>query len=100
VGQGSSFKSILITGASSGLGGALARAYAKPGVTLGLIGRSQEKLDKVAETCRAAGAEVRAAAIDVWAPGSRTSQAPLRSISLSPMRAPRPGRLQGPPPKG
>jgi len=65
VDQGASFKSILITGASSGLGGALARAYARPGVTLGLIGRSQDKLDKVAEACRGAGAEVRAAAIDV-----------------------------------
>ncbi|HEX4506121.1 MAG TPA: SDR family NAD(P)-dependent oxidoreductase [Alphaproteobacteria bacterium] len=63
--HGGSFKSILITGASSGLGGALARAYAKPGVTLGLIGRTQEKLDKVTEACRALGAEVRAAAIDV-----------------------------------
>jgi short-subunit dehydrogenase len=65
VGQGAGFKSILITGASSGLGGALARAYARPGVTLGLIGRTQEKLDKVAEACRTSGAEVRAATIDV-----------------------------------
>ena len=63
--HGASFKSILITGASSGLGGALARAYAKPGVTLGLIGRTQEKLNKVAEACKALGAEVRAAVIDV-----------------------------------
>jgi short-subunit dehydrogenase len=65
VGQGVGFASILITGASSGLGGALARAYAGPGVTLGLIGRSQDKLDTVAKACRAAGAAVRAAAIDV-----------------------------------
>jgi short-subunit dehydrogenase len=65
VGQGTDFKSILITGASSGLGGALACAYARPGVTLGLIGRSQDKLDKVAEACRVSGAMVHAAAIDV-----------------------------------
>jgi short-subunit dehydrogenase len=65
VGQSAGFTSILITGASSGLGGALARAYARPGVTLGLIGRTQEKLDTVAEACRASGAEVRAAAMDV-----------------------------------
>ncbi len=63
--QGAAFKSILITGASSGLGGALARAYARPGVTLGLIGRTPEKLDKVVEACRTAGATVHAAAIDV-----------------------------------
>ena len=55
----------MITGASSGLGSALAQAYAKPGVTLGLISRSQDKLDKVADACRASGAEVSAAAIDV-----------------------------------
>jgi short-subunit dehydrogenase len=65
VGRQTAFKSIIITGASSGLGAALARAYAKPGVTLGLVGRSQAKLDQVSEHCRAAGAEVRAAAIDV-----------------------------------
>ena len=65
MGQGAGFTSILITGASSGLGAALARAYARPGVTLGLIGRSQDKLDTVAAACRTAGAEVRAAAIDV-----------------------------------
>jgi len=65
VGRRPAFKSILITGASSGLGAALARAYAGPGVTLGLVGRSKDKLDQVAEICRTAGAEVRAAAIDV-----------------------------------
>lgn len=56
---------IVITGASSGLGAALARAYAKPGVTLGLVGRSRERLDEVAEFCRTAGAHVNAAVIDV-----------------------------------
>lgn len=65
MGRQTAFKSILITGASSGLGAALARAYAKPGVTLGLIGRSQEKLNQVTEACRAGGAEVHAAALDV-----------------------------------
>jgi short-subunit dehydrogenase len=56
---------ILITGASSGLGAELARAYALPGVTLGLIGRSEAKLQDVARDCRDAGAIVEFAAMDV-----------------------------------
>jgi short-subunit dehydrogenase len=58
-------KSILITGASSGIGAALARAYAAPGVTLALTGRDAIRLASVAETCRAAGATVATAVIDV-----------------------------------
>ena len=58
-------KSILITGASSGLGAALARAYAAPGVKLTLGGRDAERLGRIAAECRARGAEVVAAAVDV-----------------------------------
>ncbi len=58
-------KSILITGASSGLGAALAHAYAAPGVDLALGGRDQDRLEAVAKVCRAAGATVQARAIDV-----------------------------------
>ncbi len=57
--------SILITGASSGLGAALAEIYAAPGVTLFLGGRNRERLESVAVLCRARGAEVRMEAIDV-----------------------------------
>lgn len=57
--------SICITGASSGIGAALARAYAAPGVTLALAGRSAERLDHCAEHCRQAGAEVDTARLDV-----------------------------------
>jgi short-subunit dehydrogenase len=56
---------IVITGASSGLGRALARAYAAPGVILGLIGRDAERLDASAEACRAKGATVETGQIDV-----------------------------------
>lgn len=58
-------QSILITGASSGIGAALALAYAAPGVTLVLGGRSAERLADVASACRAKGATVETAAIDV-----------------------------------
>jgi short-subunit dehydrogenase len=57
--------SILITGASSGLGASLARSYAAPGVRLALVGRNGERLEKTASACRAAGAEVATGLFDV-----------------------------------
>ena len=58
-------KAIVISGASGGLGAALARHYAAPGVALGLIGRNPDRVEAVAAACRQAGAVVEAAAIDV-----------------------------------
>lgn len=50
-------KRILITGASSGIGRALALAYAQEGASLVLLGRDVARLDDVARACRDAGAQ-------------------------------------------
>ncbi len=59
------FSSIVLTGASSGIGEALALDYAGPGVALALTGRDAERLETVAAGCRAKGATVLAETIDV-----------------------------------
>lgn len=56
---------ILITGASSGLGAALALHYARPGVTLHLQGRNEERLAAVAHQAKLRGAEVHEKILDV-----------------------------------
>eukprot|EP01105_Mastigella_eilhardi_P009674 TRINITY_DN227_c0_g3_i1.p1 TRINITY_DN227_c0_g3~~TRINITY_DN227_c0_g3_i1.p1 ORF type:complete len:334 (-),score=81.92 TRINITY_DN227_c0_g3_i1:141-1046(-) len=44
---------VVITGASSGIGAALACAYARRGITLGLVGRNAQQLQEVKERCTA-----------------------------------------------
>lgn len=56
---------ILITGASSGLGAALARAYSAPNRRLVLWGRDCERLDAIVAECRTHGADVDAASFDL-----------------------------------
>jgi short-subunit dehydrogenase len=56
---------VLITGASSGIGAALARAYARPGATLSLAGRDRSRLSDVAMSCRQRGATADESACDV-----------------------------------
>jgi short-subunit dehydrogenase len=68
---------IVVTGASSGLGRGLALSYAAPGASLGLVGRDPARLAETAGACRARGADVETARLDVAEP------APLREWLLA-----------------
>jgi short-subunit dehydrogenase len=59
---------VLITGATSGIGAALARSYARPGRTLILHGRNEMRLAEVRSHCEAQGARVLAVRFDVRDP--------------------------------
>lgn len=56
---------IALTGASSGIGAALALEYARAGCTLSLLARRKDGLEKVAEAARNCGADVHCQAGDV-----------------------------------
>ena len=55
----------LITGASSGIGKATALAFAKAGINLALVSRSQEKLEAVAIAARQTGVSVKVYPLDL-----------------------------------
>ncbi len=59
------WRHVLVTGASSGLGRALALACAGEGVLLHLGGRDAGRLEAVAEACRATRADARPRVVDV-----------------------------------
>lgn len=68
------FQNIIISGASSGLGRALAEVYAQPGLRLFLTGRNLQRLEETARSCQEKGAFVEIysmeitdlAAVQVW----------------------------------
>src|SRR6187455_1439868 len=56
---------VILTGASEGIGRALALALASRGARLVLAARDRERLETLAQECRARGAEARALPTDV-----------------------------------
>ena len=61
-------KAVIVTGASRGLGAALAEALGRAGARLVLISRDREALGSVVERIRAGGGEAHAVVADVSAP--------------------------------
>ncbi len=55
----------IITGASSGIGRATALAFAKSGINLALIARSQDKLSSVVSAAEAVGVKAQAYSLDL-----------------------------------
>src|ERR1700731_1607082 len=76
-------KTILITGASSRIGRALAFVYARDGVSLSLIGRDRERLEDAADAARAHGVEGCIGQLDV-----RDQDAMAHWIEAADMRRP------------
>ena len=75
-------RAIFITGASSGIGAALAEAYAEPGVVLGLAARRTDRLQAVARRCRKQGASVHCYTLDVRsAEGARVVAAKFLAVA-------------------
>ena len=66
--SGASEPAIVVTGASSGIGEAIARTAAREGSFLLLVGRSSEALDALVAELTAAGARAAALPIDLLAP--------------------------------
>ncbi|MBZ8133683.1 SDR family oxidoreductase [Afifella sp. IM 167] len=58
-------RTVVITGASAGVGRAVTRRFAREGARLGLIARGRQRLEETAEEVRALGGEAEIFAIDV-----------------------------------
>ncbi|MER6913214.1 SDR family oxidoreductase [Streptomyces sp. NPDC000594] len=80
-------RSVLITGASSGIGAAAARVFAAQGARLTLLARRAERLEELVRAVRADGGEAQAAVADV-----RESAQVERAVALAVERY---GRLDG-----
>ena len=76
---------VLITGASSGIGEALAREYAAHGANLTLVARRKELLEQLAGTLRALGVQVQVIAKDLSIPETATEILPEAERALGPI---------------
>ncbi|MFN7917682.1 MAG: glucose 1-dehydrogenase [Vicinamibacterales bacterium] len=63
-------KSVIVTGATSGIGRAAALGFAAQGASVLLVGRDETALGEAASTARASGATVATCAADITADGS------------------------------
>lgn len=72
-------KSVLVTGASSGIGSALAQEMARRGAAVGICGRREDKLAEVLANCRAASPESAMWALDLASAGAAEDLA-LRAL--------------------
>lgn len=81
-----SHRHVLITGASSGIGAALARRLAGSGTRLSLVARDPERLAGVAGECTAAGATVQVRQCDV-ADGGVMERAMIDCDDVAPIDA-------------
>ena len=80
---------ILVTGASSGIGAELAPQLARAGATVGIVARRAERLDEVLERCREHAPESRLWAADLG-DLERAEQVALRGLGrVRPPRLPR-----------
>lgn len=59
------WRHVAITGATSGIGAALARALSGPGRSLSLAGRDPDRLARLVDECKAKGADARGTVVDV-----------------------------------
>jgi NADP-dependent 3-hydroxy acid dehydrogenase YdfG len=58
-------QAVIVTGASTGIGQALARQLARRGAKVSIAARRADRLEEVATTCRALGSEVLVVPTDV-----------------------------------
>lgn len=75
---------VLVTGASGGLGGALALEYAETGRILILHGRDAGRLERLAAQCEARGAETMTLVLDL-AEAGRAREALERLVAVTPV---------------
>lgn len=76
---------IVITGASAGVGRAVTRRFAQDGVKIGLIARGRERLDAAAEEARDAGGEAVTLPCDVADPDAVEAAAEQAEEALGPI---------------
>jgi len=61
-------RAAIVTGSGTGIGAAIARELAAPGMTVALVGRTPETLERTAEDVRAAGGEALVVPADLARP--------------------------------